>query len=241
MKKLINKILGKFGYQIINVERTINTLLPSMQSMLNRLKMRPLVDIGTVIDVGASDGRWSAILMPVYPNANYLLIDADQYHQAGLEKFVKAHPKSQYVLAAAGDTLGEIYFHIDDNNHFAGMASHEPVKGFKPVPVTTIDHEIAQRNLAGPYLIKLDTHGFEVQILEGAKKTLEQTNMLIIETYNHKILGNSLRFYELCVYLEERGFRVVDFYDPGHRENGVFMQIDFCFIRVERPEFDNDR
>ena len=38
----------------------------------------------------------------------------------------------------------------------------------KVVRETTIDHEIGAYGLPGPYLIKLDTHGYEAPILCGA-------------------------------------------------------------------------
>ena len=54
----------------------------------------------------------------------------------------------------------------------------------KVVRQTTIDHEIGASSLPGPYMIKLDTHGYEVPILCGATETLRNTNLLVIETYN---------------------------------------------------------
>jgi len=36
----------------------------------------------------------------------------------------------------------------------------------------------------GPYLIKLDTHGVEIPILNGSAQTLKDTNVLVVEVYN---------------------------------------------------------
>ena len=99
------------------------------------------LEIGTVIDVGASDGRWSDVCAKHYPDAHYLLIEAQDPHEAALKAYVSAHPKAQYVLAAAGDTCGEIYF--DDSDLFTGFASKVRSEGArKVVRETTIDHEI---------------------------------------------------------------------------------------------------
>ena len=40
------------------------------------LTHRKDVPINTVIGVGASDGRWSAVVMHFYPAARYLLVEA---------------------------------------------------------------------------------------------------------------------------------------------------------------------
>ena len=79
------------------------------------------LEIGTVIDIGASDGRWSDVCAKHYPDAHYLLIEAQDPHEEALKAYVSAHPKAQYVLAAAGDARGEIYF--NDSDLFTGFAS----------------------------------------------------------------------------------------------------------------------
>ena len=68
------------------------------------------LEIGTVIDIGASDGRWSNVCAKHYPDAHYLLIEAQDSHEEALKAYVSAHPKAHYVVAAAGDACGEIYF-----------------------------------------------------------------------------------------------------------------------------------
>jgi hypothetical protein len=63
-----------------------------------------------------------------------------------------AHPKAQYILAAAGDECGEVYF--DDSDLFTGFASKvRSEDACKVVRETTIDHEIGTYRLPGPYLI----------------------------------------------------------------------------------------
>jgi len=103
-------------------------------------------------------------------------------------------PNCNYILAAAGDAKGEIYF--DDRDPFGGVASKEQTAWASTcVPVTTIDSEIRERKLSRPFLIKLDTHGFEIPIIEGAAETLAMATLLVVEVYNFRILDNSLLFY----------------------------------------------
>ena len=112
----------------------------STDRALWRVASRDL-EIGTVIDIGASDGRWSEVCAKHYPDAHYLLIEAQDPHEAALKAYVSAHPKAQYVLAAAGDACGEVYF--DDSDLFTGFASKVRSEGArKVVRETTIDHEI---------------------------------------------------------------------------------------------------
>jgi FkbM family methyltransferase len=195
------------------------------------------LEIGTVIDIGASDGRWSDVCAKHYPDAHYLLIEAQDPHEEALKAYVSAHPRAQYVLAAAGDACGEIYF--DDSDLFTGFASKVRSEGArKVVRETTIDHEIGTYGLPGPYLIKLDTHGYEVPILCGAAETLRNTNLLVIETYNFRLIEGSSLFHEIIAYMRERGFGVIDMSEPHWRVlDFAFWQIDLFFVRLDRPEF----
>jgi hypothetical protein len=60
---------------------------------------------------------------------------------------------------------------------------------------------------------------------------MAQSAMLIIEAYNFTICPGALRFYELCQFLEPRGFRCVDMFDlmirPGDH---AFWQMDMVFL-----------
>ena len=40
-----------------------------------------------------------------------------------------------------------------------------------------LDKEIQKRKLRPPYLLKLDTHGFEIPILEGAKEIISKAEL----------------------------------------------------------------
>jgi FkbM family methyltransferase len=82
------------------------------------------INIKTVIDVGASDGRWSRECLKSVPSARYLLIEAQEPHRAGLDEFIKGGVNLEYVLAAAGNREGKIFF--NNAGLFGGLASESP-------------------------------------------------------------------------------------------------------------------
>ena len=193
--------------------------------------------VTTIIDVGASNGMWTELALSDFPSSQYLLIEAQPVHESALQQFCAAHPNTQYVLAAAGASVGHIYFHIA--NPFGGRASYTPLPNHNArLPVTTIDAEVAARQLSGPFLLKLDTHGFEVPIFEGAGATLANTVAIIVETYNFKMGPEGLLFYEICAWLQARGFRCIDAVDIRRRPgDDLLWQMDLVFMRSDRPEF----
>jgi len=228
LKHLVNRIARRTGVAVLR------TPAPTLDGALDRLGRR-MIDVATVVDVGASDGRWSAELLRVYPSAHYLLIEANGVHEPALKRFCARHPNMRYAIAAAGTATGTVYF--DGSDPFGGVASttaRDPQ--FTRVPSVAIDDQT--EDLPGPFLIKLDTHGHEVPIFLGAERTLAKTNVIVVESYNFRIAPEALLFHEMCTFLGERGFRCVDVFDLLYRpRDHAFWQFDLLFVRDSRPEF----
>jgi FkbM family methyltransferase len=239
VKTLVNQLLKPRGYVLTRVE---NTEPKSPETALKKVLARVsklVPGVATVIDIGASNGSWTAMTRKFYPNAAYYLIDANPHHEPELQAFAAKHPNVRYVLAAAGDSVGQIYFDMTDP--LGGLASHEPFENARPVPMTTVDTEVEKHGLKGPFFLKLDTHGFEVPILKGAEKLLAQTDLVEIEVYNFHQVPGTLLFYELCTFMAERGFRPIDICDPLWRErDGVWWQMDIFFARADHAIFSSN-
>ena len=229
------RILGPFDLHLGRLsEYPFKSL--SLDSVLKRLKAKG-IDPATIIDVGASDGRWTENVKKHYPDSYYYLIEANSIHEPKLVEFVNRHKNCAFRIAAAADTVGEIYF--DSNDPFTGIASHANNENhLELVPCTTIDEEVTTNDLEGPYLLKLDTHGFEVPIFNGAQNTMMNTSVIIVETYNFDLTGESLKFWEICEFLGQNGFRPVDLMEPMFRpKDDALWQMDLVFIRSDREEF----
>lgn len=194
-------------------------------------------EVCTVVDVGAAAGKWTRKALPHFPSARFLLVEPLTERLSELQALGAEHPRVQFAAAAAGRATGAVSFHVAPDLDGSGIREAASA-ATRTVPVTTLDGEIAQRGLPGPYFIKLDTHGFEIPILEGAANALRSTSLLMIEAYNFQVARESLRFHELCVWLGERGFRVVDLLDPLRRPaDGLLWQIDLVFARHDHPAF----
>ena len=230
-KAVVNRAARRTGYEINRLDST-----STMGGALSRLSQSH-PDVRTVIDIGASDGRWSAMARRHFPRSSFLLFEAlEAPHAAGLRRFGKLNDV-HVVLAAAGDHPGTIHF--DGADSFGGAASPVPTGDHDlTVPMTTVDIEVDRLGLRGPFLLKLDTHGFEVPIFEGARRTLDRTAVVIVEAYNFRLRPGALTFPEMCAYLEERGFRVLDIVDLMRRPgDSALWQFDLVFARADRPEF----
>ncbi|MDL1982909.1 MAG: FkbM family methyltransferase [Deltaproteobacteria bacterium] len=236
-KKCLRKLLMPF-FRYGNFAERIAREAMLTPLALHRIAARGL-SVESVLDVGASNGCWSLEAKKIWPKARYHLIEANSYHENELEQTMCRHSNFSYVLAAAGDSAGGT-IHFDISDPFGGIASHNSHNGSNwiEVPITTIDIEVRKKQLPKPYLIKLDTHGFEVPIINGAKETLIDTNLLVIEAYNFDIAPECLKFYEMCSFMDRLGFRVIDISEPLWRiKDKAFWQMDMFFVQKNRLEF----
>lgn len=206
------------------------------EAALRRARARG-VEIASIIDIGASDGSWTEMCRRVYPEARAILLDANDVHRASLERYVASRQGVEHKIAAVGPACCDLWFERTPDP-FGGRIHSERLKPeWEPLPGTTIDHEVATRGMRGPYLVKLDTHGFEVPILEGAQETLKNAQLLVVECYPFKIGDGALMFHEFCAWMWERGFMALDITEPLWRaRDGCLWQIDIVFSPRTRPE-----
>jgi FkbM family methyltransferase len=208
----------------------------SLRAALGRCRQR-VQQIGTLIDVGASNGSWSLLARRFFPEVACFMIEAQVEHEPALKTLRKSDGTFDYIIAAAGDSDGSAHF--QDGDLFGGAVVKNPAgANFRHVPMVRLDSLLRSRSLKGPFLLKLDTHGFEVPILEGAGEVLAQTSLLVVEVYNFQLTPESLRFHEMCAYLENRGFRCIDICDPLFRKkDGALWQMDLFFAPADSVWF----
>jgi FkbM family methyltransferase len=234
LKSFVKALFAKAGFDLTRSGRAQPHF--NMRSGLASLQRNGIIP-ATVLDVGASDGRWSELALRFFPNATYVLFEPQPVHAAALERYLAKYPTTTRVLRkAVGRTSGSTYF--DASHPFGGVLAQLPGHNVIEVPMVSLDDAIAELRPNPPYLIKLDTHGHEHSILEGAGDSLRQTNALVIEAYNHKRTNEGLFFWELCSYLYERGFHPIEIVDVGRRpHDGTFWQMDIFFARTTWPGF----
>lgn len=233
IRHIVKKLLNQAGLEIYRT----GTYRSSMNDGLKWLAEHGF-KFNTILDVGASDGRWSAECMSFYPESKYVLFEPQPVHSKALDAFAGAHQQTVIpVKLAVGNSEGHTLF--DAQNPLGGaLTNKEGIHTIK-VGLTTIDATLLKYQVEAPFLLKLDTHGFEKSILSGANDTIGKCSALIIEAYNFRIEKEAFLFWELCSFLSEKGFRVIHLVDVSRREyDNALWQMDLFFIQSTWKGFD---
>lgn len=190
----------------------------------------------TVIDVGAALGTFN--LYEIFPNARHLLIEPIAENEPYLAKICRKLKSAEYIIAAATKESGVCTLSVSPGMLHSSISKNPITDSSNPylrnIPAITLDGICRERNLPGPYLIKVDVDGKELDVLAGATEILRQTEYVIVEV---TLFG---QMYEVMSFMKSQGFAAYDIVDLAYRPiDTALWQIDMAFVK-ESGQFRRD-
>lgn len=236
-KKLIKAIFRNLGFEI---HRYTANASPTAQivSALDHFKIDLILDIGANQGQFASEIRTGGFLGEIVSfeplTAAHLALVAATNNDAKW----RAHPR-----CALGDHDGEIEINIAGNSVSSSilpmLESHKmaaPLSAYQGREVTDIRKldTVAKEYLeAGHHIfLKVDTQGFEWQVLNGARETLQNAQGILLELTLSPLYEGQHLWRDTIDRLEAEGFTLWALL-PGFTDsvNGRTFQIDGIFFK----------
>jgi FkbM family methyltransferase len=218
----VNRLLGRVGLQLTRARPP----RASLAGVLEHLKRREIAP-ETVIDGGAAFGDWSATCRQVWPDARYLAVEP----LVELQPFLR---NLELVPAALGSESGAttLYVHADLS---ASSTLKEQEQGLEQRPrkvaCVSVDELVRERSASGPFLLKLDLQGAELEALAGATQTLRSTEAVVLEATLLPVFAGGPEFAEVVAFMRERGFVPYEIFDLRYRPlDGALVQADLVFV-----------
>jgi FkbM family methyltransferase len=145
-----------------------------------------------VIDAGANIGVFSALAATLAPHGKIYAFEPAQSTFNVLKENIKSYTNVTAVQICLGDKVEqEAEFAIENSTGIGNsLVKSGLVKGdWEKVrtSVTTVDTIVRERNLTRIDFIKIDTEGYEIQILMGAAATIKKFHpTLSLSAYHHE-------------------------------------------------------
>ncbi len=238
LKSRIRKTLAHLGVDIKLRKNTCGRAPSESLEDCLRAAARNGLRPRTVLDIGVATG--TEALYETFPEAKHILVEPLAENTEALESIVRRLQDAEYVLAAATSTPKDVAIHV--HKDLVGSTLYREDEGSdlndvtRTVPGLTIDTICAERNAQGPFLIKLDTQGAELEALRGAEETLADTDFVAMETSLFQFFKGGPQLYDCVAFMKERGFVVYDVFGASCRPlDGALAQIDLAFVRENGP------
>lgn len=232
VKAIVRRLFAEFGFELRRL--TPGETRGTDQSSLQVVHHNGL-DINTVIDVGAAFGNWTRVCIEVFPQAQYVLVEPLPQYDTYLSSLCHQYQNVTRIKAAVSDHSGQatFFFHADWVGSSLLQETEGPQIDDRAIHVQTVrlDDLVEQQKLTGPFLLKIDVQGAELQVLSGATNILRQAEYILVETSLFKFFKDGPLLQEVIGYLQQHNFVVYDILNPQYRPlDNALGQVDLVFV-----------
>ena len=240
LKHAVERAAGLAGFEIVAKWRA--------QSLPLAKSLSPLFEhfgITSVIDIGANEGQYRDFLRDEVGFSGWIhSFEPDPDLAASLMKRAASHDARWKVFAyALGPAEGRQSFHRMGNSVFNSFRAPSPgqphhfkamnrvVRTF-PVEMRTLD-QLTQEfdDLAHTY-IKIDTQGFDLEVLQGGRHVIRSVPALQTEVSCHAVYDGSPSFLQSIAAFQAEGFAISDLFIVSSDEGMRAVEFDCVMVRA---------
>ncbi len=177
------------------------------------------------IDVGANVGDFVELLKTTLREPRIHAFEPAPEPFARLKERYGRDPRVWLNNAGLGAGDGQLNFNIYDNQTLnsalpiseagTGTLGGPKLLRTTQVPVLALDGYADSRGIERIDLLKIDTQGFELQVLRGSEHLLaaRRVSVVLLELNFVPLYEGQVAGHEVMAFLSERGFGLVDFYE----------------------------
>jgi FkbM family methyltransferase len=186
----------------------------------------------TVIDVGAYEGNWSRMARGIWPDSRILLVEpniAKQAHLTGVARDINASVFCE--LLGAEDNVVVPYNVMESGSSV--LSERSPLERVvERRSLRRLDSIVGE--IVGPAFLKIDTQGYELEVLKGSISILRSIDAILLEVAIIEVNEGAPLLHEVLVHMKSIGFVTYDLLEIHRRPlDQALNQIDILFIRED--------
>lgn len=225
LKDTLKKVLAKYDFHMVyvskekgitgfNFEDDIKLLIPCNEPVC--------------IDVGANDGQTIELLTRIFGNPSIYAFEPSTEMYRRLES-KRYGDRIKLIPAGLGEENTEKEFINYDNSvlsSFLPLENHRQhfqqteIKNKELVTIRSLDTFVQTHNINQIHLLKIDTQGYDLNVLKGAKETLGKgmVDYVFVEINFAKLYAGQPDSWQIHDLLAEHGYQLVDYYEKVHHD-----------------------
>ena len=225
MKKIIRKFLNKSNYRIYNVKDNPGHDLEYDLRIKLTEKLNPVI-----FDIGANHGELSSSFLKLFPSSIIHAFEPTPSCCESLLKIKRHNENFNFHEFAIGDKDEQKDFNFSNYttiSSFLDLKENGDNKtNVKEINVRAIDSVASELGIDHIDLLKIDTQGYDLKVLNGAQNMLKDRKIgaILIElSFKSYYLGQA-SFVEVFEFLIERDLNLYGLYDRWYDSH----RIDHC-------------
>ncbi|WP_430406163.1 FkbM family methyltransferase [Fluviicola sp.] len=217
MKKKIRLFIqNKLGYWFYKSKH-----LPIGTDIGVDLSRKLIFPIKTIVDIGANIGQSALYYRDLFPESTIYCYEPIPAIYEQLKHLTGNDPAIHPFQYGVGATKGELQIVLLEDQ-LSQQHSFHKVAGDSDktisVPITTIDEIVENNKLETIDLLKIDTEGFEIEVIEGATKSISSNKIkaVYLEVGLSSKNEHNTPFIKVLDALEKVGFTFYGLYEISH-------------------------
>jgi FkbM family methyltransferase len=237
-KDLIRSGLHCAGLELYRYPEACERVEPHLKVLLQAH------DIDSIIDVGANTGQFATAVRKLRSNVPLYSFEPNPATFAILQARASSDPLWRVFNLALGPSEGEITLNVTASDDFSSClapnelgrklygTSLEPA-GQVLVPMRRADDVMRSQGIShSRSLFKMDTQGFDKQVLLGAPEVLRNSCIVLTECSIQPIYEGSFTLTDAIHYMEQAGFLLSGCFPLGRDRRGVLIEVNCAFVRT---------
>lgn len=244
IKSFTQKLFLKFKYKVINLKKDKSNL----DQFLNKLLR---VTNPLIFDVGANIGQSVKIFKKIFPNSIIHCFEPDNnaykilFKNSSNDKRLKLNAfalgkKNEYLEFNSYINTGKSSFYklnldtefIKYKADVLGVDQKEYLDSTYQKEIKTIDAYCEQNNIKKIDFLKIDTQGYEVNVINGANKMIKNNliDIIQLELTFSPIYQKNYNIYDIEKILIPNGYKLFGTSQYGNLFTDQNWQCDFMYI-----------
>ena len=191
--------------------------------------------ISLVFDVGANLGQSALKFRVAFPKARILCFEPVKATFNILKRNMAGHRGVTCHNIALGSSSVQSTIYLTDQSNTSSLVKPSTIVGSETVEVRTVDGFTSEYQIERIDLLKIDTEGFDLEVLKGAQTILSdgQVPFVLVEVGFHPGDTKHVLFDDVRSYLLAMGYAVFGIYDQQPEWSGEkhLRYANVCFSK----------
>ena len=238
---LPGRIARLFGYELVKLGR-----MPHRDINVHLLELFRLLDINCVLDVGANMGQYAIALRQAGYRGQILSFEPLRDCYAAL--YQRRDERWHVFNYALGSSDRNMEIHVARKNVFSSFLPPNQYarERFRESSRIIATEQVTVKKLdsvfdgivpvSAPRLfLKLDTQGYDLEVLKGAKQVMPFIHGLQSELSSKAIYAGMPTHIESLKFIDELGYEITDIFPLSHDKHDMtLLEFDCIFRRKSK-------